>query len=377
MRHLLDAIGHPEASIPNFVHIGGTSGKGTVTMGIAEGLRASGTKVAAYTSPHITTTVERFWVDGNLMSSKRYVELVAWIKPILLQEMQTSPFGLPSFFEIEFAMALEHFRREGVEWAVIEVGCGGEFDATNTIPPPRATVITNIGLDHTDILGTTKRVIAKTKAGIIKPGSHVFTSESSPAIRRILKQRAEQEGATFTFVSGKNHELIGRVLEDMGPLRQIGPMKLHGRFERLQTNPLVVLDVAHNPDKCAYAVGKWKMENGKTKPHVLFAVAANKDRKGMLKSLVEIAKSITFVPFSSGSRECANPADLQRIAKKLNPSLKTNVFLSSDEGLDYLLNKKEPILITGSFFLAGDLRKRWISEAKILKTRSSFGKERP
>ena len=94
----------------------------------------------------------------------------------------------------------------------------------------------------------------------------------------------------------------------------------------------------------------------------------------MLKPLVEIAKSITFVPFHSGSRECADPTDLERIAKKLKPNLKTNVFLTSDDGLDYLLFPKkpvarpDPILITGSFFLAGDLRRRWVSEEKILKS---------
>jgi len=114
--------------------------------------------------------------------------------------------------------------------------------------------------------------------------------------------------------------------------------------------------------------------HGNKKAHILFAIATNKDHENTLKPLVEIAKSITFVPFYSGERECANPHELELIAKKLKPSLKTNVLLSSHEGLEYLLskNKKEPILITGSFFLAADLRKNWIPESHILKKRNSF-----
>ena len=379
LRFLLAEIGNPHLAIPNFIHVGGTSGKGTTTMGIAHGLRAAGEQVGAYTSPHITTTVERFWVNGKLMSPRRYVELVEWLKPALMTCLKKSPYGLPSYFEIEFAMALEHFRRECVTWAVIEVGCGGEFDATNAIPSPRAAVITNIGLDHVELLGTTKREIAKTKAGIIKRGSHVFTSERSPAIRRILKARADEKHVPFTYVHGGNVELAEAVLNHTIhlPLRAKGPT-LPGRFEVLQTHPLVVLDVAHNTDKCAYLTAEWKRRK-LPKPHVLFAASANKDHKNMLKPLLNIARSITFVPFASSDRTCANPTDLERIANRLKPSLKTSSFLTSDEGLDDLLSYKnqlsrpDPILITGSFFLAADLRPRWISEAEILHARNSFG----
>ncbi len=378
LRFLLAEIGNPHLVIPNFIHVGGTSGKGTTTMGIAEGLRAAGERVGAYTSPHITTTVERFWTNGRLMSPKRYVELVEWLKPALATCLKKSPYGLPSYFEIEFAMALEHFWRERVTWAVIEVGCGGEFDATNVIPPPRATVITNIGLDHTDILGTTKTAIAKTKAGIIKRGSSVFTSEKNPQIRAILRRQAERLNASFTHVPGGNMELAGAIMNFTCPMRSIGHVFLPGRFEILQKHPLIVLDVAHNPDKCAYLADEWKRRK-LPKPRVLFAACANKDHKNMLKPLLKIARAIMFVPFASSDRKCASPTDLERIANRLKPSLNTSSFLTSDDGLDHFLSHKnqlsrpDPILITGSFFLAADLRPRWISETEILKARNSFG----
>lgn len=375
MRFLLDQIGNPEASIPNFLHVGGTSGKGSVTRMLAESLHANGEQVGAYTSPFITTTVERFWMNGKLMSAKRYAELVQWIKPHLLECLQSCSYGMPSYFEIQLAIALQYFKEERCEWVVLEVGCGGEFDATNIIPPPRAAIITNVGLDHMHMLGDTKAKIAATKAKIIKTRSHAFTSESSPRIRRIIQNEADKQHTPLTYVSGGNAELVRAVLRHIDPSASLRMTKLPGRFEMLQKKPLVVLDVAHNPDKIQYLVDNWQSHKFK-KPHVLFAAAANKDHKNMLKPLLEIARSITFTPFASSSRECANPVELERIAKKLKPNLKTNVFLSSDEGLDHLLskNKNEPILITGSFFLAADLRRHWISPSLILKKRNSFGK---
>lgn len=371
---LLELLNHPEQEIQNYIHVGGTSGKGTVTMMLAESLRAGGTRVGAYTSPHITTTVERYWVNGKLMSSSEYVELVEWIKPYLLECKESSPYGLPSYFEIQVALALEYFRREKCEWVVLEVGCGGEFDATNIIPSPRAAVITNIGLDHMHLLGDTKEEIAETKSKIIKTGSIVFTSESNASIRKIIENEAKKQKCKFVYAEGGNEELAKSILEhfDVGAVRTNMPMP--GRFETLQKNPLVILDVAHNPDKMEYLAQKWQEAHGKTKPHILLAMAANKNHQDSLKPLVEIAKSITLVPFHSGERECADPHELELIAKKLKPALETKVFQSSNEGLEHLLsNKKEPILITGSFFLANDLRPRWIPESSILKKRNSFG----
>ena len=238
-------------------------------------------------------------------------------------------------------------------------------------------MITNIGLDHTQLLGTTKAEIAKTKSKIIKKGSSVFTAESNSRIRRIIENEADRQKCEFVYVDGGNEELVQSVLESVSSSTGSGNnavTNLPGRFEILQKKPLVVLDVAHNPDKMEFLVRKWKMENGKLGAHVLFAIATNKDHENTLKPLVEIAKSITFVPFHSGERECANPHELELIAKKLKPKLKTNVFLNSNDGLEHLLsNKKEPILIAGSFFLAADLRKNWIPESTILKKRNSFG----
>jgi len=375
LRVLLDRIGNPERTIPNFIHVGGTSGKGTTTMTIAEALLSRKERVGAYTSPHVTTTAERFWVNGALMHPKTFAALVEWIKPHLLWCDRYSPYGLPSYFEILFALALEHFRREGVEWAIVEVGCGGEFDATNVIPPARATIITNVGLDHTNILGSTKIEIAKTKSKIIKPGTVAFTMEESPRIRRVIQDTADKVKAPL--YSAKNlDELLDKLSPVLGALDRPDRVSLPGRLEIMQRAPMVLLDVAHNPDKVQYLVDRLP----KKKWHVLFGCAANKDARTMLETLIPFAKTLTFAPFQTSDRACFDPGRLEDIAKKIKPSQTTHVFLDANEALDSLLVKKypasrpDPILVTGSFFLVADVRTRWILEDDILTTQNPFGK---
>ncbi|MDA1038262.1 MAG: Mur ligase family protein, partial [bacterium] len=231
LRYLLDLVGNPENFIQNYIHVGGTSGKGTVTKTLTENLLANRRKAGSYMSPHITTTTERFSVNGKLISMNSYSDLIEWIKPALHTCLVKSPYGLPSYFEIQVAIALEFFRREKCEWVVLEVGCGGEFDATNVIPQPKAAVITNIGLDHMHLLGETKAEIAETKSGIIKKGSLVFTGEKSPRLQHIIKDVANKQGATLQIVEGGNEELVEAVLHGLGFEKKVSHPPLPGRFE--------------------------------------------------------------------------------------------------------------------------------------------------
>lgn len=374
MKRFLNRAGNPERAIPNFIHVTGTSGKGSVTMGLAKSLCEAGYSVGAYTSPHLTTPIERFWTDGRLMSPNRFVELVEWLKPLLEATLKESTDGLPSFVELMVVMALEHFRREGVEWVVLEANCGGMYDATNVIPPPRAAVITSVGKDHVPLLGTTIKEIALAKAGIIKSGCPVFTHDPSPSTKRLLRKITHDHRGTFHEVQGGNLELITTILNnlfDTPPTPQV--FSLPGRFEVLSTSPFTVLDIAHNADKCAYLVRTWKAKK-LGKAHLLVAVSFSKDAKAILEELLPIAASVTFVPFRRGHRSCLSPQDLAKIAKRLSPRLSISVALSPEDALRTLQKQKEPILITGSTFLGNDLRTAWIPESVILKTRTAFPK---
>ncbi|MBI2484822.1 hypothetical protein HYW18_01580 [Candidatus Uhrbacteria bacterium] len=377
LRFLLREIGNPEQTIPHFVHVGGTSGKGTTTMMIANGLSADGYKVGAYTSPHVTTVIERLWVSGKLMKAEEFTELVHWIKPALLACLEKSRFGIPSLLETEFAIALEYFRRQKCTWAVVEVGCGGEFDATNVIPPPRVAVLTNVGLDHTEILGKTTTAIAKTKAGIFKRGSAVFTSEHDKKIGALLMREATRLGvASFTRVTGSNGEVAEEVLRYLGVStsairRAHRETRLPGRREVVTTKPFVMLDGAHNPDKMRYSVTEWQ-KAGHGKATVVFGIAADKDAQEILRALSPITRRFYFTPFATTSRHCANPKHLAQMAKKISPKIPSRIFLDSKEAFDAARKINDPVLVTGSFFLVSDLRERWVTEEEILRARSSF-----
>ena len=161
---LLGRLGHPERDM-KYVHITGTNGKGSTCAMLASVLRSAGYKTGLYTSPYIFRFNERMQIDGVPISDGALCALVEELQP-LADSME----DVPTEFELVTAIGLTWFSREKCDIVVCEVGMGGEFDATNVIPPPEVAVFTNIGLDHTAVLGSTVEKIAATKAGIIKPG---------------------------------------------------------------------------------------------------------------------------------------------------------------------------------------------------------------
>ena len=174
LQFFLDLIGNPGKKIPHYIHVTGTSGKGSVCSYLSAILQANGKKTGLYVSPHPTYLRERWQIQHQPMSKKDFIRIVGELKPKLNEYLRQSPYSMVSFFDLTTAIALYYFAEQKVDWAVIEVGCGGRYDATNVIPRPDIGVITTIGLDHTEVLGTTKEKIAYEKIGIIKPGSVFF-----------------------------------------------------------------------------------------------------------------------------------------------------------------------------------------------------------
>lgn len=284
---LLESLGNPHNTFKS-IHIAGTNGKGSLTHILASSLQESGLKVACYTSPHYKDFRERIKINGALVSEEFVIDFVERIKP-LIEEIE------PSFFEITVAMAFDYFAKEKVDIAVIETGMGGRFDSTNVLTP-LLSIITNISMDHQQFLGDTLEKIAFEKAGIIKEDVPVIIGEYQKEIEEVFTDKAMQmnssmfyahelfeiadfessfEGSTFTTFFGKRKihyatDLAGSFqkkniqtamaalvllkeefdLKDETIRKGLENIRANtyflGRCMKVQDNPLVIVDSAHN-----------------------------------------------------------------------------------------------------------------------------------
>lgn len=227
-QHFLDLLKNPERGM-KVIHVTGTAGKGTVSTMIQQVLNAarqSNPKIGSvglFTSPYVTTTIEKIKVDDQYIAPDEFVEIVEYIKPFI-PKAEKSTYGIPSAFELFVILSLLYFKRKNCKWAVLEVGLGGRYDATNIIPNPVVTAITNIDYDHTDILGHTLREIAYDKAGIIKKGSLFFTSEQRPSLQNFFKKTCEEVGAGYAAI--RRQKIIRIIIRNsfapwLGPSRSI------------------------------------------------------------------------------------------------------------------------------------------------------------
>lgn len=172
------------------IHVAGTNGKGSTAHSLAAVCQAAGYRTGLYTSPHLVDFRERIKVNGEMISEEAVIDFVKRMKSITLK---------PSFFEMTTAMAFEHFYREKCDIAIIETGLGGRLDSTNIITPS-LSIITNIGLDHTALLGDTHEAIAREKAGIIKPGVKVVVGEcATESVREVFIEKARSAGSEIIF----------------------------------------------------------------------------------------------------------------------------------------------------------------------------------
>ena len=260
-------LGKPESQYPS-VHVAGTNGKGSTSHMIASVLQAAGYRVGLYTSPHLKDFRERVRVNGEMISEEEVVQFVETNKRFLEENSL-------SFFELTVGMAFDHFARHQVDIAVVEVGLGGRLDSTNIINP-LVSVITNIGLDHTQFLGETLPEIAFEKGGIIKPGVPVVIGELQDETLPVFEKLAQERGAPLILANQQSEsifetDLIGSYqqknlqtsLKTLEQLRQVGfeildshiqegllhvadNTGLKGRYQVLRDHPKVICDTAHN-----------------------------------------------------------------------------------------------------------------------------------
>jgi dihydrofolate synthase/folylpolyglutamate synthase len=407
--HLLDLIGNPHNSFPS-IHISGTSGKGSTASMAARILSFAGYKTGLHISPHLQIINERFQINGKMVDSHKLLNLFNKLKPAIAEVAEKNPFGQPSYFEVQVALAFSLFKEEGVDIAVVEVGLGGKLDATNVLNA-QVAVITNIGLDHTHILGDTVELIAQDKSGIIKPGQYVISGATQPTTKQIIADRCKSQnailwqfGEQINLKNGKDDEKFslttpGRVYTDLqitvpGNFQvknaacalaavhafdpsipdstiqeSLNSFFIPGRMEIVQVEPTIILDGAHNPNKIKAASDALQKHFPDKKRIVIFALKKGKAYKDVLALIVENTETIIITEFVTELWDPYEPEFLKNEAKKIKPDLDIRIQQDSASALDLaksLANQDDIILVTGSLYLVGNMRFHWFPLEKIL-----------
>jgi dihydrofolate synthase/folylpolyglutamate synthase len=410
---LCEALGHPERSFTT-LHVAGTNGKGSVTAMAHEALLAAGLRTARYTSPHLADITERFVVGDSAVDTATFNAVAHEVLDLADRLVADGTLRvLPTFFEATTAIAFELFRRASVEVAVIEVGLGGRFDATNVITPVSGA-ITTIGFDHQQHLGSTLGEIAFEKAGIIKPGMTVVAGALPPSAMEVVRRVAGERGATLvesatdTRVTAEAIDGAARVTLETprgryGPLtlalrgdQQIGNAVVATRLleaaaaagvpvaadhiarglssahwpARLEYLPVdggrrVLLDSAHNAEGAAALAAHLRRWHPQGLPLVV-GIMRDKDVHDILAPLLPLTSHVVA---TSAPTPRALPADelavrVRSAAERLGlTNLTVNVDDDPMQAVDRALASADLVCVAGSIFLVGPLRERLRSRA--------------
>lgn len=380
-KEFLHEIGDPQTKC-KIIHVAGTAGKGTVASLIHSTLVKAGYKTGLYMSPHTTTLIERIKLNDRYIAAEALYNILDKIKPAM-RKVDIPP----NFFGMTLVIAFKYFIEEKCDYIVLEALLGGEYDHTNIIPSPEVAIITNVGYDHTDVLGKTLKQIATQKAGIIKKGTHFLTAEDKPRALKVLRERCEQKKVSFTHIepNGDSYNTVNRrlaqaAIEKLGIKEKITKSiitysaKLPCRQEIIQTHPMVMLDGAHNPPKIK-AITSTVKKMDKPLKYLIIGMSANKDWRTCLQEIVPHAKNIYLTKYLSSRRSTVSPLKMKKYIKKHFPNKNIELFWDATDALNAVLEKakkKDFILVTGSMYLTGELRTHWIPEENILRYRSSF-----
>ncbi|HZG60709.1 MAG TPA: folylpolyglutamate synthase/dihydrofolate synthase family protein [Anoxybacillus sp.] len=402
MEWLMERLGYPHRRI-KAIHVAGTNGKGSTVCYLRHILQEAGYFVGTFTSPYVEQFNERISVNGTPISDEEIVELVNIIKP-LVEEVEQTELGAPTEFEVITAMAMYYFGKMNIQDVVIfEAGLGGRFDSTNIIYP-LISIITNIGFDHTHILGDTLEKIAFEKAGIIKAGVPVITAAEQEEALQVIFEKAKAVKAK-PYVLGKDfvindhesvkdgerfslHTLFSKyenltismlgfhqvknaalavmtvdylktyysfIIEEEALRSGLEKAKWIGRFEKVCDKPTVIIDGAHNEEGIDSLVATLKTHYHGRNIHILFSCLKDKHAQEMIRKLEEVASTITFTSFDFP--RAYSGEELWTISehhkKKYNENYKealeqTKEDAGKDDGV---------VVITGSLYFISEVRK--------------------
>lgn len=389
-------FGSPEKELRASIHVAGTNGKGSTSHTLAAILQSQGYRVGLFTSPHLIDFRERIRVDGKMITEDYVTRFVE-------KYLSFNADFEPSFFELTTVMALRYFADQDVDVAVIEVGLGGRLDSTNIISPDLC-VITNIALDHTDLLGLTRREIAGEKAGIIKSGVDVVVGESDDEIRDVFVDRCRQCGSSLCFaeepspiLESKNEngrikyqslshgEILGALAGDcqirntatilkavdclnrmgwgisdeavrIGFLNVVEMTGLSGRWQILNHDPLTVCDTAHNPAGWRLMIDQIGRLTGFV--HLVIGFVADKDVADILRIIEPHSRRIKFYFVSPDSHRALAAEVLGQMAVEVGIKSPMEVAESVAEGYKKALadcSKGDSIFVGGSNYVVAEL----------------------
>jgi dihydrofolate synthase/folylpolyglutamate synthase len=319
MERALDALGHPERGL-RVLHVAGTNGKGSTCAMAAQALRAAGYRTGLYTSPHLLRFNERIAVDGQPVDDRELSRAVEALRAACPWHDAGAEDERLTYFEVATLAALLHFARRPVDVAVVEVGLGGRFDATNVVRP-LACAVSRIAFDHAEMLGGNLEAIAGEKAGIMKPGVPVAVAHGQEAgAMRALEEAAARRGAPLVVAPASFEGPVGlagphqrgnaalaatalRLLDRVGLVvpehaisRGISTARWPGRLETVGG---VLLDGAHNPDGAAALARALSSLYPGRPVELVFGVLADKDEENMLRALAPSVRALHLVAPSS------------------------------------------------------------------------------
>jgi dihydrofolate synthase/folylpolyglutamate synthase len=409
---LLDLLGNPQRAYPS-VHLTGTNGKTSTARMVDALLRAFGLRVGRYTSPHLESITERIAVDGEPLSAERFVEAYDDVAPFA-ELLDSRGAEALTYFELTTAMAFAAFAETPVDVAVVEVGLGGEWDATNVLEAPVA-VVTPIDLDHTQLLGETVREIATEKAGIIHSGATLVSAVQLPEAAEPLLRRASEVGATVAR-EGLEFGVVARevavggqmlTLQGLSGMYEEIFLPLHGahqaqnaavalaaveaflgggadrgidaeavregfarvtspgRLERVRNSPTVLLDAAHNPAGIRALTDALTEEFSFGRLVAVVAVLDDKDARTMLELLEPVVDAVVVT--RNSSPRSLDPDALGAVAVEVFDAERVDVVPRLDDAIDAAVQLAEEgsegplggegVLVTGSVVTVADARR--------------------
>lgn len=374
IRAMCAAMGDPQKRY-RCVQVAGTNGKSSTTRMIAALLHAQGLRVGLYVSPHLIKYPERIEIDGRVVSDEDFARGIE----VALDAAARAGVQATEF-ELLTAAALWLFAREDVDWAVLECGLGGRWDATSVVDP-QVAVITGVALEHTAILGDTIEKIAGEKAAIIKPGSHAIFAHDLAA-QEVFERQAQDVGTPYSYAKldaarAFDDELaympayqrsnlatalaavtvaLGHAPSPESVSIALGGLVIPGRFEILRHDPLVIVDAAHNPQSAHVLAGELRrlFDGDAAIPTLLLGVLDDKDARGIIRELCPLFDRIV-VTASSSTRAVPATELASLVAEEtgVRPEATHDVRAAQE------LLSGEPIVATGSITVAGEVKGIW------------------
>ena len=375
---LAELSGNPHHQL-RFIHVAGTNGKGSTCAMLESVYRASGLRIGLFTSPHLVSFRERIQINRQHISEIDVVRLVAELKPLCASFADGHQ---PTFFEAVTVMALRYFAEQKCDLVIWETGLGGRLDATNIVTP-LTSVITNIGIEHSEWLGDTVEKIATEKAGIIKPGAPAITSAAAGHGFETIAAIARERDSPFTVVDANQthlppldsvdlplhgpHQRLNaalvvatvRALSEQIPVSDsalrtgLATVDWPGRMHRIQTKSgqTILLDGAHNPDGAEALRIALQEEFPGTQPAMIFGVFRDKDSTSMCHSLAPLAGRILLTRVHSERTE--DPSKLVAACRESNPRAPIEVCPSLTDALQKVADAPF-VVIAGSLYLVGE-----------------------